>query len=68
MSMASIMHQQQTTTLSYHMLTRCLICNHFAFSERVSAHKRLRGGVCFVSEIPRNPSGKLLRRVLRSKL
>lgn len=37
-------------------------------NERVSAQKRLRGGVRFVSEIPRNPSGKLLRRVLRSKL
>lgn len=35
---------------------------------RVSSQKKLRGGVRFVSEIPRNPSGKLLRRVLRSKL
>ncbi|XP_034251150.1 4-coumarate--CoA ligase 1-like [Thrips palmi] len=37
-------------------------------NERVSAQKKLRGGVRFVSEIPRNPSGKLLRRILRSKL
>lgn len=35
---------------------------------RVSAQKKLRGGIKFVPEIPRNPSGKLLRRLLRSKL
>ncbi|KAF9242559.1 hypothetical protein BU15DRAFT_86758 [Melanogaster broomeanus] len=29
------------------------------------AYKRLAGGVYFVEEIPKNPSGKLLRRVLR---
>ncbi|KAI0401216.1 hypothetical protein F4802DRAFT_609505 [Xylaria palmicola] len=32
---------------------------------RVAAHKRLRGGVRFVDEIPKNASGKLLRRVLK---
>ena len=25
--------------------------------EKVSAHKRLKGGICFVDEIPKNPSG-----------
>lgn len=35
--------------------------------KRVARHKRLRGGVCFVDEIPKNPSGKILRRVLRDK-
>ncbi|KAJ8962649.1 hypothetical protein NQ318_001042 [Aromia moschata] len=34
----------------------------------VSPQKRLRGGVVFVSEIPKNPSGKILRRVLRERL
>uniref|UniRef100_A0A0B7BDP1 AMP-dependent synthetase/ligase domain-containing protein n=1 Tax=Arion vulgaris TaxID=1028688 RepID=A0A0B7BDP1_9EUPU len=34
---------------------------------RVSSTKRLRGGVQFVDEIPKNPSGKILRRVLRTK-
>ncbi|TPX32218.1 hypothetical protein SmJEL517_g04605 [Synchytrium microbalum] len=33
--------------------------------ERVAKHKHLRGGICFVDEIPKNPSGKILRRVLR---
>ena len=31
--------------------------------ERVSAHKKLRGGIRFVPEVPRSASGKLLRRV-----
>lgn len=34
----------------------------------VSSQKHLRGGVIFVSEIPKNPSGKILRRELREKL
>ncbi|VVC29735.1 AMP-binding, conserved site,AMP-binding enzyme, C-terminal domain,AMP-dependent synthetase/ligase [Cinara cedri] len=32
---------------------------------QVSAQKRLRGGVQFVNSIPKNPSGKILRRVLK---
>lgn len=34
-------------------------------SERVAHHKRLRGGVHFVDEIPKSASGKILRRVLK---
>jgi len=37
---------------------------HFV-AENASSAKRLRGGVKFVDEIPRNPSGKLLRREMR---
>ncbi|XP_060857878.1 uncharacterized protein LOC132935368 [Metopolophium dirhodum] len=33
--------------------------------KNVSAQKRLRGGVRFVNSIPKNPSGKILRRVLK---
>ncbi|MCJ1381809.1 hypothetical protein MMC17_004920 [Xylographa soralifera] len=37
-----------------------------AFVEkRVSKHKRITGGVLHVDAIPRNPSGKILRKVLR---
>ncbi|XP_063831313.1 uncharacterized protein LOC135080576 isoform X1 [Ostrinia nubilalis] len=35
---------------------------------RLSQAKRLHGGVIFVEAIPKNPSGKILRRVLRQKL
>ncbi|KAJ7897114.1 phenylacetyl-CoA ligase, partial [Mycena olivaceomarginata] len=31
------------------------------------AYKRLAGGVVFIDAIPKNPSGKILRRVLRDK-
>ncbi|CAG9794306.1 unnamed protein product [Diatraea saccharalis] len=34
-------------------------------AERLSNPKHLRGGVRFISEIPKNPSGKIIRRQLR---
>lgn len=34
---------------------------------KVAHHKRLRGGVQFVDAIPKNPSGKILRRMLKQK-
>ncbi|ORY66285.1 putative phenylacetyl-CoA ligase [Pseudomassariella vexata] len=34
---------------------------------KVAPHKQLRGGVCFVDEVPKNASGKILRRVLREQ-
>lgn len=34
---------------------------------KVASHKRLRGGVKFVDEIPKSASGKILRRVLRDR-
>jgi 4-coumarate--CoA ligase len=36
-------------------------------AERVASYKRLSGGVVFVDSLPKNPTGKILRRVLRSK-
>jgi len=36
-------------------------------AERVSHFKRLTGGVQFVEAIPKNPSGKILRKVLRDQ-
>jgi acyl-coenzyme A synthetase/AMP-(fatty) acid ligase len=34
---------------------------------KVAHYKKLRGGVRFVAEIPKNPSGKILRRVLKQQ-
>ena len=34
---------------------------------KVAHHKKLRGGVRFVDEIPKSVSGKILRRVLKLK-
>jgi len=35
--------------------------------EKVANHKRLRGGVRFVNEIPKSASGKILRRILKER-
>ncbi|CAF4911134.1 unnamed protein product [Pieris macdunnoughi] len=47
-------------------LTETQITEYVA--SKVSPAKRLRGGVIFVDEIPKNPSGKILRRELRKQL
>ena len=36
-------------------------------AERVARHKRLMGGVVILDEIPKNPSGKILRKNLRER-
>ena len=36
-------------------------------AEKVASHKRLRGGVRFIDEIPKSAAGKILRRVLKEK-
>lgn len=36
-------------------------------ANNVSPQKKLRGGVQFVNEIPKNPSGKILRRILKER-
>jgi 4-coumarate--CoA ligase len=35
--------------------------------DRVAHHKRLRGGIIFIDVVPRSPSGKILRRVLKER-
>lgn len=34
-------------------------------SEKLASYKQLTGGVIFLNEIPKSPSGKILKRVLR---
>lgn len=41
------------------------ICNYVA--ERVAHYKKLEGGIIFASEVPKNPTGKILRKVLKEK-
>ena len=36
-------------------------------AEKLAPHKELRGGVYFIDEIPKSPSGKILRRLLRER-
>ncbi|XP_030035744.2 4-coumarate--CoA ligase 1 [Manduca sexta] len=36
--------------------------------QKLSPVSRLRGGIIFTNEIPKNPSGKILRRVLKQRL
>ncbi|KAI8048380.1 hypothetical protein BDF22DRAFT_703076 [Syncephalis plumigaleata] len=36
-------------------------------ASRTASYKKLRGGVEFVPDIPRSPSGKLLRRIMREQ-
>ncbi|KAI9279411.1 hypothetical protein BC943DRAFT_298036 [Umbelopsis sp. AD052] len=35
-------------------------------AENVAPHKRLRGGIRFVNSIPKSPSGKILRRIIKT--
>ncbi|KAK7714297.1 hypothetical protein SLS64_004397 [Diaporthe eres] len=37
-------------------------------SAKTAPHKKLRGGVYFIDVVPKSPSGKILRRVLRDKI
>ncbi|XP_022817593.1 4-coumarate--CoA ligase 1-like [Spodoptera litura] len=37
-------------------------------TSRLSSVSRLHGGIIFIEEIPKNPSGKILRRALKQKL
>jgi acyl-coenzyme A synthetase/AMP-(fatty) acid ligase len=34
-------------------------------AEKVSGHKHLAGGVEFITTVPKNPSGKILRKQLK---
>ena len=40
---------------------------HEFVNERVVEYVRLKGGIQFVESIPKNPTGKILRRVLKEE-
>ncbi|KAL5348601.1 hypothetical protein ACLOAV_006018 [Pseudogymnoascus australis] len=37
------------------------------FNSRVASHKKLRGGIELIEQIPKNASGKILRKILKEK-
>lgn len=47
----------QKTREMEHVITQWL-------SERVAGHKRLRGGIRFIPQVPKSAAGKILRRIL----
>ena len=55
-----MLHKKCAETL--HSFIRYMISDH------VADYKRLRGGVEFIKEIPRSPSGKILRKILKDEL
>ena len=36
-------------------------------AKQVAPHKKLRGGILFVDQVPKSASGKILRRLLRDQ-
>ena len=42
-------------------------CLKFIGGARLAKYKELTGGVRFVEMIPKNPSGKILKRILRDE-
>ena len=40
---------------------------HKYMREKLASYKMLTGGIVFVSEIPKNASGKILKRILREQ-
>ena len=34
---------------------------------QVAPHKKLRGGIRFIQQVPKSPSGKILRRLMRDQ-
>ena len=39
--------------------------SYIVVKENLSTHKQLRGGVVFIDEVPKSPSGKILRKTVR---
>ena len=51
-----------TTYYEQQIVNKMLI---FLIVEKVAYYKQLEGGVFFIEEIPKSPSGKILRRKLK---
>ena len=38
---------------------------HEFLNSKISSHKKLVGGICFLKELPKTSTGKILRRALK---
>ena len=47
------------------IVSKCENMSFIMFPDKVSHYKQLEGGVVFIDEIPKSPSGKILRRKLK---
>lgn len=61
----AVVPPQADSAKGWYYLENIYTCNVVNLSLQLSNPKHLRGGVRFVKEIPRNPTGKILRRTLR---
>lgn len=50
------------------LFSNLLVSYLYVILEKVAPHMKIRGGITFVDEIPRNTNGKILRRVLRASV
>ena len=51
-----------------HVITFAKFIMLFAFiTAHLAKHKQLRGGIIRIDQIPKSPSGKILRRILRQE-
>ena len=50
-----------------HASVLVVVCT-FILTDNVTSYKTLRGGVRFVSQIPKSPSGKILHRLMRDEM
>lgn len=51
--------------ISYFILCHSQNTHNRFLEDKVAPHKKLAGGVCFVKELPKTATGKLLRRELK---
>ena len=58
---------KKENTLIWRFLWIKIILSDFV-NKNTASHKHLRGGVVFTTAIPKSPTGKILRRLLRDQI